>query len=529
MSNDCVRQLPSGWVEARLGELLTILRGISYKKEDATTEPSKGKIPILRATNIGDGLNFADLIYVPQKYVSEDQLLKVGDIIIAASSGSRHIVGKASALTVPWMGSFGAFCYSLRPHFQATAKYLSLFLQTSIYRDYVSGLSAGVNINNLRRAHIEGVPLPVAPLNEQQRIVSKIEELFSELDKGIENIKTAREQLKVYRQVVLKHAFEGKLSEQWREASKHKLETPEQLLTRIRTERERRYQQQLEQWNGVVRNWEVNSKKGKKPTKPRKIRPFTQLQDDVRAMLPDIPASWTWGKVAWMTCSVEYGTSAKSSKSGNMPVIRMGNLQNGEINWDDLVFTSDDEEIEKYSLAYGDVLFNRTNSPELVGKTAIYRGERPALFAGYLIRVNHIQTIVDSHYLNLFLNSSLAKQYGNSVKTDGVNQSNINGEKLNGYPFPYCSLAEQQEIVRVLDEKLSLTDQLLQAIDLELVKSDILRQSILKQAFSGQLVEQNPNDEPASILLERIRAEKTEQEKTHGKIAGEKPGKSLYE
>ena len=87
------------------------------------------------------------------------------------------------------------FCYGLRPHLQGTASYISLFLQTSIYRDHVSELSAGVNINNLRREHIEGVPLPVAPLNEQRRIVAKIEELFSELDKGVESLKTARAKL----------------------------------------------------------------------------------------------------------------------------------------------------------------------------------------------------------------------------------------------------------------------------------------------------------------------------------------------
>jgi type I restriction enzyme S subunit len=191
----------------------------------------------------------------------------------------------------------------------------------------------------------------------------------------------------------------------------------------------------------------------------------------------------------------------------------MGNLQNGTIDWQDLAFTSDKIEIEKYSLAPGDVLFNRTNSPELVGKAAIYRGERPALFAGYLIRINHIETLVSSQYLNLFLGSHVARRHGSTVKTDGVNQSNINGEKLQSYPFPYCSLAEQCEVVRMLDEKLSLTDRLMQEIDAGLAKSAALRQSILQQAFSGQLVAQDLNDEPASVLLERIKAEKAEQNK----------------
>ena len=212
-----------------------------------------------------------------------------------------------------------------------------------------------------------------------------------------------------------------------------------------------------------------------------------------------------------MTCGVEYGTSAKSSESGKVPVLRMGNIQNMNFDWSDLVYTSDTEEITRYSLKEGDVLFNRTNSPELVGKTAIYKGERSAAFAGYLIRINQIECIVDSRYLNFYLNSYTAKQYGNRVKTDGVNQSNINGERLAHYPFPYCSTEEQKVIVSILDEQLSLVDQMEDEISLELQKSDALRQSILKKAFSGKLVAQDPNDEPASVLLERIRAEKEAQ------------------
>ncbi len=189
----------------------------------------------------------------------------------------------------------------------------------------------------------------------------------------------------------------------------------------------------------------------------------------------------------------------------------MGNIQNGKFDWKDLVFTDDEDEIAKYLLREGDVLFNRTNSPELVGKTAIYKSKRPAIFAGYLIRVNQIATIVESQYLNYFLNSHIAKQHGNTVKTDGVNQSNINGEKLVNYPFPFCSLEEQKVIVELLDTKLSETDQLDQTITTALQQAEALRQSILKKAFSGQLVPQDPNDEPASELLARIRAEKAVQ------------------
>ena len=209
-----------------------------------------------------------------------------------------------------------------------------------------------------------------------------------------------------------------------------------------------------------------------------------------------------------MTCGVKYGTATKSAKSGTVPVLRMGNIQNAKLDWADLVYSSDGDEIAEYLLRDGDILFNRTNSPELVGKTAIYRGERTAIFAGYLIRVNHIRTVVESQYVNLFLNSHVARQHGNSIKTDGVNQSNINGAKLSNYPFPYCSIEEQREIVSIVDKNISLVDEMESGIIDELQKADALRQSILKKAFSGQLVAQDQHDEPASVLLDRIRAER---------------------
>jgi type I restriction enzyme S subunit len=380
---------------------------------------------------------------------------------------------------------------------------------------YLSG--SGQPFITLKTAREKELLLP--PLNEQKRIVAKIEELFSELDNGIAALKTAREKLKLYRQAVLKHAFEGKLTAQWREENKDKLETPEQLLARIQKEREARYQQQLEEWKVAVEKWEENGKEGRKPSKPKALKDLGALPENILENLPKLPDSWSWEKLGYLTIGVEYGSSAKSSESGLVPVIRMGNLQNGSIDWSDLVYTSDKEEIEKYLLRKDDVLFNRTNSPELVGKTAKYKGERPAVFAGYLIRINQIEAIALSDYVNYFLNSHIAKQHGNTVKTDGVNQSNINGEKLQSYPFPFCSISEQAVIVDKLEEKLSLTDATIRDIDIELEKAETLRQSILKKAFSGQLVPQDPSDESASELLARIQAEREPIKKKNSKRA----------
>jgi type I restriction enzyme, S subunit len=361
----------------------------------------------------------------------------------------------------------------------------------------------GTTVNSIETSRLYAYRVPVAPQKEQRRIVSKIEALFSQLDNGIESLELARSQLEIYRHALLRAAFEGKLTAHWRQQNKSTLESPEHLISRIKNERNADYQARISVWNAE------SDENGGRPRPPKVFTPLSKQDLDE---LPILPHGWIWEKLGWMTCGVEYGTAAKSSERGKVPVLRMGNIQNAKFDWSDLVYTSDQDEIRKYSLREGDVLFNRTNSPELVGKTAIYRGERAALFAGYLIRIDQLPSIVDSQYLNLFLNSHIARQQGNRVKTDGVNQSNINGEKLSNYPFPYCSLAEQREIVKLLEEKLSVVDQMLEDAHLQIQKADGLRQSILKRAFSGKLVAQNPKDEPASHMLERIRSRNAEKD-----------------
>ena len=263
------------------------------------------------------------------------------------------------------------------------------------------------------KSYFEEVWIPLAPLDEQQQIIEKIEELFSDLDKGIDSLKTAQKQLKVYRQVVLKWAFEGKLTEKWRsqvQQEKLDIKTGEALLAQIKAERENLYQQQLAEWEEAVREWEAIGKPGKKPTKPQKLKEISYLTKAELSELYHLPAEWYWVKIGDLTTGVEYGSAAKSKKDGRVPVLRMGNIQNCVFDWSDLVFSNDEQEIEKYRLKKGDVLFNRTNSPELVGKTAIYQNERPAIFAGYLIKVNQINELVLSKYLNYFLNSITAKK-----------------------------------------------------------------------------------------------------------------------
>ncbi|MHB1402247.1 MAG: restriction endonuclease subunit S [Thiobacillus sp.] len=196
---------------------------------------------------------------------------------------------------------------------------------------------------------------------------------------------------------------------------------------------------------------------------------------------------WEWKTLGDLCEGVEYGSSAKSKKEGEVPVLRMGNIQDGQLDWESLVYTDDKDEIAKYLLRHNDVLFNRTNSPELVGKTAIYKSEMPAIFAGYLIRIRRKEELLNADYLSYFLNSQIAFDYGKTVVISSVNQANINGTKLKGYPIPAPSITEQKIIVKELDALRAETKRLESLYQRKLAALDALKQSLLHQAFSGEL------------------------------------------
>lgn len=313
---------------------------------------------------------------------------------------------------------------SIIPNEKVTSDFLFHFLKFSKLK--VQAIASGTTFKEISARAFASLIMPVPPLKEQHFIVERIEELFSELDAGRRQLESVKEQLKTYRQAVLKSAFEGKL---------------------------------------------LN--KGRNKNTPQK--------------------GWSWKRLGELIDSVEYGSGAKSEDIGKIPVLRMGNIQNGIFDWSDLVYTNDEDEISKYLLRHNDVLFNRTNSPELVGKTAIYKSEKAAIFAGYLIRINVKEELLNHEYLAYYLNSPFAKNYGSTVKTDGVNQSNINGQKLKSYPIPYCDLQQQKLVVEEIETRLLASKMLLDTIEQVLSQTEALKQVILKQAFEGKLVKTQTN------------------------------------
>ena len=432
--------LPEGWAEAAGSDTFELIRGVSYKKVDARSKASEGLIPILRATNIQDSrLILDDLVYVPEMYVSPQQRLKPGDILIATSSGSRDVVGKSvRIIDVDKPYAFGAFCAVARPRSETLSNYLSYYTRSRAYRNYVEEVALGININNFRTSDLSALPLCLPPEQEQRRIVAKLDSLFERTRRAREELSQIPRLIEHYKKAILEAAFRGDLTRDWRE---------------------------------------------------RKSLPGLE-----EVVLGDVANGFS------------YGSSSKSSPTGRVPVLRMGNIQNMALDWSDLVYTSNDQEIEKYRLTSRDVLFNRTNSPELVGKTALYQGEQPAIYAGYLIRIRCGSQLLPE-YLNYCLNSPIGRTYCWRVKSDGVSQSNINAKKLAAFPFLLPVIEEQQEIVRRIEEALGW----LNIVDAEHGQArhllDRLDQAHLAKAFRGELVPQDPNDEPASVLLDRIRGE----------------------
>lgn len=499
-------ELPNSWCYAKLedignGENAIVDGpfGSNLKVSDYIDDSTNG-VPVLTTKNLEGDYSKNTVRYISQKKYEglKRSAVKPGDILVAkiGSIGKTGIY-PAGLKTAIIPANLLKFTVTSSVEFKYVYSYLNyLGFQKFIKLIATATAQPAFNVTKFRK-----LPIPFPSKNEQNRIVAKIEELFSELDSGLENLKTARAQLKVYRQALLKHAFEGKLTAQWRAENQGKLETADALLKRIQQERAQRYQQQLA-------DWEASSKQGSKPKAPKPLPPLTAEE---LAELPEMPDGWSWAKVGNVG-SVGTGITPLKGRSdfytnGNIPWVTSGALNNNYVTAASNYVT--------------DIALKETNLriyPKHTLLIALYgEGKTRGKCSELLIEATTNQAIAAivqegmSEKLRKYMKWFFQKNYGDiRLKSSGGVQPNLNLSIIENTLFPMCSIEEVAQVVDAIETKLSEVDQLELTIATALQQAEALRQSILKRAFSGQLVPQDLHDEPASKLLERIKAERAD-------------------
>lgn len=455
---------------------------------------------VVRLQNIGDGEFVDEYAHISDSHFRQlvRHHVRAGDVVIAALGETLP----RSCVIPPSVGPalVKADCPRFRPNSDLiSAEFANYALNSPGVRRRTGTIIHGVGRPRLNLSEIRGLWLPVAPRGEQDRIVAKLDELFSDLDAGVAALERAQANLKRYRAAVLKAAVEGKLTEQWR-AEHPDVEPASELLARILNERRAKWE--------ADKLAEFERKRKTPPTGWREK--YVEPTPPVISRLTVLPQGWCWATVEQLSQFVRYGSSAKTSEESNgVPVLRMGNIVEGNLDLGELKYLPHDhDEFPLLLLESGDLLFNRTNSAELVGKTAVYRGTpSPCSFASYLIAVRYL-TGCDPDFVSMCLNSTYGRRWVASVVSQQVGQANVNGTKLQAFTLPLPPIYEQEQLVALFREMKSQSERAMVAIEHGLKRAARLRQSILMEAFEGNLVSQDPSDEPASVLLEQIRSDR---------------------
>lgn len=495
-------QIPKGWSLASLDELtIRISNGANVVQFDENVGH-----PISRIETIWDGVIDSERV----KYIKEDDVqfiekykLQDGDILFSHINSDNHIGKTAIYKQSPRVLIHGINLLLIRfSNYLCKDFFNYQFKYMKNYGSFSAVAQRAVNQSSINQQKIKLFTFKIPPLNEQKRIVAKIEELFSELDNGITALKTAREQLKVYRQAILKHAFEGKLTAKWREENPDKLETPEQLLTCIQQERDARYQQQLEEWSAAA-------KEGKKPIKPRKQKIETGDSTDF-ANLCSLPAQWKWVLLNEISEHIVDGTHhTPSYTDSGVPFVSAKDIRDFKVDFSDTRYIDTiqhQELIKRCKPRINSVLLTKSGT---IGRVALIEEDREfSLFES----VANIPLLggVEGRFVAWSVYFQVDTHFG-AKKQKGVAVRHLHLEDIRRLPVPLSSSAEQRAIVQKLEGIFSVIDKNKQAIDNELRRAENLRQSILKKAFTGKLVPQDSSDEPASELLARIKTEKVQQ------------------
>ena len=505
MSEGTGLQLPMGWVSCALEDVADLVRGIAFPKEAKGQFSDEGVIACLRTTNIQQNVDWQDLWWIPERYVRRtEQLVQPGDILISVAN-SYDLVGKVALVYEPPVRStLGAFIALIRAVHPVDYRYLYYLMASHAVQAAIRNVaSTTTNISNVNTTKVKAVALSIAPLREQERIADTLDELLSDLDAGVAALKRAQAKLKHYRAAVLKAAVEGALTAEWRE--QHPATEPASaLLERILTERRRRWEEaQLKKFKDA----------GKEPPKDWKAKYKEPIGLEIRDYQA-LPLGWKWVSFDQIMWQLRSGNTATSGRiATNYPVLKSSAVRHGRIDFGNLNYlTSSHSSHQENFLQSGDFLITRlSGSIDYVGCSAVV----PDLdFGGFQypdrIFCGKLVEIINGSFLTYCFQHSWVRKLLEGAAKSTAGHQRISISDLVSLAIPVPPLAEQQAIVEAVEEQLSIIDHLEADLEAKLKSAQGLRQSILRHAFSGKLVPQDPNDEPASELLKRIAAEREE-------------------
>lgn len=419
------KNLPQSWIQCKLGDVFTTSSGGTPKRGNPAYYG--GSIPWIKSGDLDKGI-----ITQAEEFITDEglanssaKLFPKGSLLIALYGAT---IGKLAFLGIEATTNQAVCCIYQNNNYNMNL----LFYYLTLKKDFIIKLGKGGAQPNISQEIVKALNLPVPPTAEQERIVEKIEELFSDIDDGIKTLEKTKLQIKQYRQSVLKSAFEGKLY---------------------------------------------------KTTK------------------------WKSLKVKDISENIQYGYTESATQEKIGPrFLRITDIQNNTVIWSNVPYCKISEsEKEKYLLKNGDFVFARTGAT--VGKSYLISAlSEQSVFASYLIRIRFKENVID-RYVKYFFQSPI--YWGQIIDNQvGVGQPNVNGTRLANLDIIIPTISEQEKIVEEIEKRFEVVDALEQAFDEGLEKAKQLKQSILKKAFEGKLVPQNLNDEPASILLEKIKLAK---------------------
>lgn len=484
--------LPVGWTLTTLGQVCKTTSGGTPSRK--FKEYFQGDIPWVKSGELPD-----NVISTVEEYITKEALTNSSaklfpeDTLLIALYGAT--VGKLGILKKT-AATNQAVC-AIFPKVDLCTKYLFWYLR--FIRSYLISQAVGGAQPNINQSILQNLPIHLAPLPEQHRIVAEIEKQFSRLDEAVVGLKRIQANLKRYRASVLKSAVEGKLTAEWRKQHPD-TEPAEQLLQRILKERREQWEKaELEkmQTAGKPPKDELWKQKYKEPAKP-------DVSD-----LPTLPEGWVWARLDTIA-SLKGGITVDKNKTSSdfikVPYLRVANVQRGHLDLTEIKeILATKQKIDQLLLKRNDILFNEGGDIDKLGRGWIWEEQlTECIHQNHVFRARLFLLNVEAKFVSWWGNT-FGRDYFLREGKQTTNLASINLTKLSCFPVPLPSHQEQTQIVSEVERRLSIADEVEQQINTNLKRAERLRQSILKKAFSGRLVPQDPNDEPAGVLLEKIK------------------------